>query len=107
MNTQLDTNARYRHAEMPGVAWYIKRLDVETVTDGCPGHYDDDFALDSCGLGEGYFCDGACVEGSPTGMVVAVMVGDNREHIVDPDDLSVIDEDEFCGCCGQIGCPWG
>lgn len=36
--------------------------------------------------------------------VVAVMVGDDREHIVDIDDLTPIDEENFCAECGQIGC---
>jgi len=36
--------------------------------------------------------------------VVAVMVGDDRKHIVDRDDIELIPEDSFCRSCGQIGC---
>lgn len=36
--------------------------------------------------------------------VRAVMVGDDREHIVDVSDLTVIGEDDYCHECGQIGC---
>ena len=40
----------------------------------------------------------------PTGMLVAVMVGDDREHIVDPSDVTELAEGESCRECGQIGC---
>ena len=36
--------------------------------------------------------------------VRAVMVGDDREHIVDVSDLTVIPEDGYCRDCGQTGC---
>ena len=36
--------------------------------------------------------------------VIAVMVGDNRRHIVDVDDLTKIGADDYCSVCGQIGC---
>lgn len=39
-----------------------------------------------------------------TGNLVVVMVGDDRKHVVDPDDVTLIDEDRFCRGCGQIGC---
>lgn len=39
-----------------------------------------------------------------TGRIVAVMVGDDRRHSVDPSDLQVLGEDKFCRSCGQIGC---
>lgn len=39
-----------------------------------------------------------------TGMLVIVMVGDDAMHLVNPDDVSDIDEDEYCHECGQIGC---
>lgn len=36
--------------------------------------------------------------------VICVMVGDDREHVFHRDELAVIDEDDYCGGCGQIGC---
>lgn len=36
--------------------------------------------------------------------VAAVMVGDDRVHLVDVADLTAIDPDDYCGGCGQIGC---
>ena len=35
------------------------------------------------------------------------MVGDDRDFEVSADDIQLIDEDEFCGGCGQIGCGHG
>lgn len=45
------------------------------------------------------------VGGGPQTQVV--MVGDDHVHYVDPSDLSPLDDDEFCGGCGQIGCGHG
>lgn len=39
-----------------------------------------------------------------TGNVVATMVGDDRHFSIDPDDLTAIDDDDFCHECGQVGC---
>lgn len=36
--------------------------------------------------------------------VRVVMVGDDRRHIVDVDELEPIADDDYCGECGQIGC---
>ena len=33
-----------------------------------------------------------------------IMVGDDREHEVEVDSLTRLDEDDFCSGCGQIGC---
>lgn len=42
----------------------------------------------------------------PTDRLVCVMVGDDRDFTFDAEDLTSIDEDDFCGSCGQIGCDW-
>lgn len=39
-----------------------------------------------------------------TGKVVAVIVGDDKKHSVDPDDLIELKRKDYCGECGQIGC---
>lgn len=36
--------------------------------------------------------------------VNAVMIGDDRVFAFEVEDLTVIDEDEYCSECGQIGC---
>jgi hypothetical protein len=41
------------------------------------------------------------------GCVVVVMVGDDHKWHVDASDVKGLEEDEFCGSCGQIGCGWG
>ena len=43
-------------------------------------------------------------EETRTGNVVAVMVGDDRRHSIDPDDLIALNGAEYCADCGQIGC---
>jgi hypothetical protein len=39
--------------------------------------------------------------------VVAVMVGDDRKHVVPIGHLTEIAEDSYCPSCGQIGCRCG
>lgn len=84
---EIDFKATYRVKSMPGIAFYL--TGWERVFDPLDMDYmnDDDY---------GYV-------NSDTN-VVAIMVGDDREHIVDIDDLELI-EDDVCSC-GQIGCGW-
>lgn len=39
-----------------------------------------------------------------TGRVVAVMVGDDRHFTFEPDELSPLGREAYCGICGQVGC---
>lgn len=39
-----------------------------------------------------------------TDTVTAVMIGDDREFVIDVDDLTAIDDLDYCSECGQIGC---
>lgn len=39
-----------------------------------------------------------------TGRVVVVMVGDDRRHAVDPEDVTALDDLAYCAVCGQVGC---
>lgn len=39
-----------------------------------------------------------------TGRVICVMVGDNRHFSEDPEDVTPLRREEYCGECGQIGC---
>lgn len=36
--------------------------------------------------------------------VRVVMVGDDKVHIVDKDDITELAEEDYCSVCGQIGC---
>lgn len=80
--TTIDFDARYRVRDMPGVAFYLR------------GHYSEP---DEDTIWSG-------VENVDSSFVRAVMVGDDREHIVDVDDLELLGEDTYCPGCGQIGC---
>ena len=42
-----------------------------------------------------------------TGRVVATMVGDDRHFAFEPEELAPIQEEDYCGSCGQIGCCHG
>ncbi|MCP5117483.1 MAG: hypothetical protein GY953_42210 [bacterium] len=43
----------------------------------------------------------------PTGRVLVVMVGDDKRHAVDVEDLTPLDDEDYCGTCGQVGCAHG
>lgn len=72
---------RVRVAGSPGIAFYVHRFETQP---------DDD-------------TEWTGIE-PETGMVEVVMVGDDRVHVVDPNDLSPLEDDEYCPECGQIGC---
>lgn len=74
-------HGRFAVADSPGVAFYLKGLDTEPDEDTEWSGYE--------------------VE---TGMVQMVMVGDDRVHIIDPEDVSPIADEDYCHGCGQIGC---
>lgn len=73
-------DARYQIAG-GGVAWFTLGWEVEA---------DEDTEW------SGYY--------NRTGNVLAVMVGDDQAHSIDPDDLQPIEDGEYCPGCGQIGC---
>lgn len=39
-----------------------------------------------------------------TGRVVAVMVGDNHRFAFEPEELTPLAREAYCGVCGQVGC---
>lgn len=39
-----------------------------------------------------------------TGRVIVVMIGDDRKHAVNPEDLTPLAPTAYCRDCGQIGC---
>jgi len=98
----LDTDARYSVEEYPGVAFYILGYATE----------DQEQEIWFCDHDDNYPHDDGCevsyeletVERND--MVRAVMVGDDREHLIDVDDLTPISDDDYCASCGQIGCEW-
>ena len=39
-----------------------------------------------------------------TGQLVCTMVGDNRHFSIDPEDVTELSREDYCGICGQVGC---
>ena len=33
-----------------------------------------------------------------------LMVGDDKLHVVDPEDVTALPREDYCGQCGQVGC---
>jgi hypothetical protein len=81
----LDMGARYRVEGWGGIAFYL--LGYKLVRD------------------EDYEWSG--IEYEDRDWVRAVMVGDDTVHVVEVDDLTPLDEGDYCSECGQIGCQWG
>lgn len=90
----IDFDARYSVAGYEGIAFYLRGY-VEHVVESEVYHEDADL----------YEYVPMLVVDDQN--VIAVMVGDDREHIVDVDDLTKIDDEDYCSGCGQIGCGWG
>jgi hypothetical protein len=90
--TDLNTNDRYKVDGFGGVAFYFAGVQTETHT---IWEYDED---------DPGTCWEVSSEEEPTGMVYMIMVGDDHKHVIDPDDITKIDDDDYCHECGQIGC---
>ena len=96
--SSLDMDAAYTVVGWPGVAFRIV---------GFPRRWEPYTALGEC---DSEYCDchhGEWVEDHASERIIVCMVGDDRRNEVDIDDLSPIEEADYCGCCGQVGCAWG
>ena len=71
----------YKVRQYPGVAFYVLGWETE------PDEDTEWSGTENC-----------------TGRVIAVMIGDDHKHSLDPDDVTPIERTEYCGVCGQIGC---
>lgn len=82
MTDEFDFNAAYRVEGWPAVAWratsYGKIYDEDYEWSGII--YDD------------------------TERVVCHMVGDDKDYTFGVEELTKIDEEDYCPECGQIGC---
>lgn len=101
-----DDPPRYAVAGYRGVAFAFIRPDTETV----PVEPCWDETLDDNGnpmdADVWWPPDGWETEEIQTGMAVMHMVGDDHPHIIDPADCTPLNDDDYCGGCGQIGCGW-
>lgn len=64
-----------------GIAWYVMGWETEP---------DEDTEWSGCE--------------NRTGQIVCIMVGDDHHWTFEPDDVSPIEEGDYCAECGQIGC---
>ncbi len=103
-----------------GIAFYVRGWETEVrfsdsvVDDPCEnchgtGTQDNAGETEDCercyGVGTiPYECIDDEGEEVRTGMVVVTMIGDDRTHVVDVDDLTPLERKDYCGECGQIGC---
>jgi hypothetical protein len=84
-----------------GIAFYVRgpervfEPDTYLCTDPNSGEEYEEYS------GEGEWIDG---DGS---RLRVVMVGDDREHIVDATDCTPISKKDYCPECGQMGCGHG
>ena len=93
---EIDFDAHYMIAGWRGIAFVLLGWHAEYRPVMCDAEDQD---------GREYEIESGEFELEPDfDRVVAVMVGDDRRHMVDLSDLTVIAEDSFCRSCGQIGC---
>jgi hypothetical protein len=111
--TAVDFDGRFTAAGMPGVAFYLMGWAQEWTEEGytlaCAGEdahraIHDPLAKDDDGHVSACWLYNEPEQVDRTDQVIAVMVGDDREHIVDVSDLTEIDPDAYCSGCGQVGC---
>lgn len=79
----INFNAHYTVAGYRGIAWSLRGYDYER-------HYD-------CETGEHETV-------TDETRVIAVMVGDDRKFSFSVDELTLLDDLEYCAECGQVGC---
>lgn len=87
----LDRTVRYEHPDFGGIALHVRTHPVIQY----------DLAWDD------YIEEYVEAEYADYGFAEVIMVGDDRVHIVDAEDLIPLDDDAYCSECGQIGCTHG
>jgi len=96
-NYEVDDKAFPAHAYSVsgyrGVAWRVYGWELEEVMED--DWYDEE--TDTLIVGTEFVED-------RTGKVVCVMVGDDRRFAFDPEDLTPLNDEDYCGSCGQVGC---
>ena len=83
MDKTIDFDANYRVKGCWGIAWCLIGYATKPSRDE-----DEDDEIDES-------------------KVIAFMVGDNKRHEIDVEDLVLLPSDKFCPECGQIGCGHG
>ena len=96
----IDTDARYTVAGWPGVAVYVRGWEQRTEPTMVLCENEDGEEWEEEDWSETETVDDV------GGMIRVTMVGDDAVHLVDPDDLTEISDDDYCSGCGQVGCGW-
>lgn len=89
---EIDFEAHYKVKGFRGFAFYL--LGYEPITTAGNFYFDE----------EGYEFEEEPEVVENRDNVRAIMMGDDKIHIVAVSDLTKIEEDDFCHSCGQIGC---
>ena len=97
----LSTDTRYKVEGYSGIAWYT--LGYATTTTEESWTYDGEGDPDD----EASYLYNEPEEIPDTDNAIMVMVGDDRKHTIPVEDLTPIADEDYCSCCGQIGCGWG
>ena len=91
--TELDFNAKYQVKGMEGIAFRLTGYKTVSVmsygtdeVEGFPVEYEQ------------------WEEEEDKDTVIGIMVGDNKKHEIDVEDLILINDDDYCSSCGQVGC---
>lgn len=96
MSKTLNIDGRFSVCGWDGIAFYIHDYASNEVP--VIGYTLDD-------LGNQVECEtGEFETETDYSKVVVVMVGDDRKHTVDVDDLTELVDGSYCHTCGQIGC---
>jgi hypothetical protein len=93
-------DGRFKVKNSPGIAYYLLGWSAE---------YRPSIIIDLDEDGEEIeteFWDDPELCRTDDDRIVAVMVGDDQRWTIDKSDLTEIDEEDYCGSCGQIGCGW-
>ena len=90
--------ARYQVKNWPGVAVRIDSYKQRWEPDTCLMQDEEGNEWEE-ETGEGEWIDD-----TDSNQVIVVMVGDDHRHTVDADDLTKINDLDYCHVCGQIGC---
>ena len=108
-----DFDRRYAVDGWSGIAWEAIEHPIDHaegdenyqwIEDWGPRDDPDAWGWMGC---ERFYGETTCTCDPDLGRVVCVMVGDDRRFTHDVDDLTPLDDDDYCSGCGQIGCGHG
>jgi hypothetical protein len=97
MTEEFDFDARYKVDEYEGIAWNVVDYATEWTEESWTyigGDRDD----------ENNYLYNRPEEIEDRNYMVCYMVGDDRKFVFGIDQLTKLEEDEYCSECGQIGC---